>query len=399
MKNEGIFCSICETHCAVLFLCEIAVFCCYSIKMRQIIRMDDKLKLILEASAKLAEVRDLHTILITVTDLTKKLLAADRCALFLHDKKRSELWTIVAHGVSEIRVPDNAGAVGAAFHTRQIINIPDAYADSRFNPEVDKRTGYRTRNILAMPMLNLQDEIIGVFQVINKLTSDIFSPEDIDLARYLTAFAASNVENAYLYERLRLAQQDVVHRLSHATSYKDPETENHIVRVGLYCELMAQIMGFSPERAELVKLAAPMHDIGKVGIPDRILLKPGKLDADEWAFMQKHAQFGFEILREAESELLQVAALIALDHHEKWSGGGYPNGKIGADITVYGRMVALADVYDALTSKRPYKDAWSHEQAFELIATESGKHFDPKLAAIFIENADRIVELKRIYKD
>ncbi len=115
--------------------------------------------------------------------------------------------------------------------------------------------------------------------------------------------------------------------------------------------------------------------------------------------MQKHAQFGFEILREAESELLQVAALIALDHHEKWAGGGYPNGKIGDDITIYGRMVALADVYDALTSKRPYKDAWSHEQAFELIATESGKHFDPKLAAIFIENADRIVELKRIYKD
>ena len=209
----------------------------------------------------------------------------------------------------------------------------------------------------------------------------------------------SLIENTILNDKLKKSGEEVIFRLSYATKYKDPETQAHIVRVGLYCDEMAKHLGWDDEQRDLIRLASPMHDIGKVGIPDKVLQKPGKLDAAEWNTMQQHSQYGYDILKGSRVPLMQMAAQVALDHHEKWNGTGYPHQIKGEDISVYGRLTTLSDVFDALTSKRCYKEAWSYERALDLIKEEKEKHFDPDLADIFINNIDNMIRIKENHKD
>lgn len=184
-------------------------------------------------------------------------------------------------------------------------------------------------------------------------------------------------------EQLRASYESVIRTLSRAAEYKDDETGNHIVRIGESAALIARALGEDAEWVELLRLAAPMHDIGKIGIPDHILNKPGAFTAEERAIMNRHAQIGHDILcEENHSPLLELAAEIALCHHEKWDGSGYPHGLKGEEIPLCARIVALCDVYDALRSTRPYKQAWTAEQAQRLIREEAGRHFDPRLVAL-----------------
>ncbi len=361
--------------------------------------MERKLKTLLEYSSKIAKERELKKVLLLLTDLVKEIMEADRCSIFLYDRKKKTLWTIVAHGVERIEINVDKGIAGYVFRTGEILNIPDAYKDPRFDRNVDKKTGYRTKTVLAVPLFDRNKNIIGVFQVINKLTAGIFSEEDIDLLKHVSLYASSTIENAILYEKLKKAHEDVIYRLSHATKFKDPETQNHIIRVGLYCEILAMEAGLDEESVELVKLAAPMHDIGKVGIPDRVLLKPGKLNSEEWEIMKKHTVYGYEILKGGDSRLLQIAADIAVEHHERWDGSGYPFGKKGEEISIYGRMTSISDVFDALTSNRPYKRAWNIDKTVQFFKEQRGKQFDPFLTDIFLKNIDRIYSIKKELKD
>lgn len=361
--------------------------------------MDKKLRLILEVSTELSKEKELSKVLYKLMEITKQLLEADRCSIFLHDEKKKELWTIVAHGVKEIRIPDYVGIAGDVYKSGNPLQIKDAYKDSRFNKAIDKKTGYRTKSILAAPLVNKKGDTMGVFQVINKIGEEKFSYEDIELLNHMILYAASLLENVMLYEELKKAHEDVIYRLSNATEFKDPETKNHILRVGLYCAEMAKKLGWSKEKIELIKLASSMHDIGKVGVPDQVLKKPGKLDKEEWKIMKKHTEFGYEVLKDSDSEILQKAAITALEHHEKWNGTGYPSGKKGTEISIEGRMTALADVFDALTSKRHYKEAWSYEEAVKLIKEEKGEHFDPEMVEVFLDIFDRIKEIKEKYRE
>jgi len=193
---------------------------------------------------------------------------------------------------------------------------------------------------------------------------------------------------------------EVVRSLGRAAEYRDNETGMHIVRMSKYSQLMAQAIGMGNESAELILHASPMHDIGKVGIPDSVLLKPGKLDAEEWETMQTHAEIGHRILSaEKTSDLMEMAKLIALRHHEKWDGSGYPHQLKGEAIPVEARIVALADVFDALTSKRPYKEAWSVEAALEEINRQRDRHFESRLVDVLLEVLPDIRIIKETYKD
>ncbi|MBF0432371.1 MAG: HD domain-containing protein [Fibrobacteria bacterium] len=361
--------------------------------------MDPKLKKLLNASYEIGKEKELNGILLKLTDVTRSILDADRCSIFLHDKEHKELWTIVAHGVKEIRIPESAGIAGHVATTGESLNIKDAYKDSRFDKDVDKKTGYTTSTMLTFPLRNIDEESIGVFQVINKKNGKPFDNEDIDLLQHLSLYVASNIENTMLHEKVKKAGEDAIYRLSYATKFKDPETQSHIIRVGLYGEKMADALKWSAEEQEIVKLATPMHDIGKVGIPDRVLQKPGKLDDEEWGIMKKHSLYGYEILKGGGTTLMQKAAITALDHHEKWNGTGYPNGKKEKEISSYGRFAAISDVFDALTSSRCYKKAWPYEKAFELLREERGQHFDPKFVDVFLENADAMKKIREDYKD
>lgn len=201
------------------------------------------------------------------------------------------------------------------------------------------------------------------------------------------------------HEKLRESRLQVVRRLGRAAEYRDNETGLHIIRMSKMAALLAKAAGMGDGQASLVLHASPMHDIGKIGIPDSILLKPGKLDPDEWEIMKTHAQIGANILSEDDSELLVMARNIALSHHEKWDGSGYPNKLKGEAIPLVGRITALADVFDALTSERPYKKAWAVDDAVELIKSESGKHFDPSLVEHFLNLLPEIIVIRDEYAE
>jgi two-component system response regulator RpfG len=173
-------------------------------------------------------------------------------------------------------------------------------------------------------------------------------------------------------------------RLARAGEFRDEETGYHLMRMARYSRLIADTIGLESEEAETIELAAPLHDIGKIGIPDQILLKKDKLDGMEWDTMRSHPLIGHEILKGSASKYVRMGSLIALGHHEKYDGSGYPNGLVSDHIALCARIVAVADVYDALTSVRPYKKAWSSEEAFEFLRQQRGKHFDPHLVDAFI---------------
>ncbi|MBI4384353.1 MAG: HD domain-containing protein [Nitrospinae bacterium] len=198
---------------------------------------------------------------------------------------------------------------------------------------------------------------------------------------------------------LRETQLEIVRRLGRAAEYRDNETGYHVIRMSLYSESLGKALGMSEKECETLRFASPMHDVGKIGIPDNILLKPGKLDEREWKIMKTHAAIGAEILKGSRSELLKMAEAIALTHQEKWDGSGYPNGLAGEDIPVVGRITAVCDVFDALTSERPYKRAWSVEEAVDYIETQSGKHFDPRLVPLFKSVLPEILENKAKYRE
>ena len=191
----------------------------------------------------------------------------------------------------------------------------------------------------------------------------------------------------------------IVRHLGRAAEYRDNETGLHIIRMSKMSVIIAKAAGMNEQQCDILLNAAPMHDIGKIGIPDRILLKPGKLNTQEWQTMQTHAQIGADVLDNDDSELMGMARVIAISHHEKWDGTGYPNRLKGEEIPLTARICALTDVFDALTSERPYKKAWSVDKALELIKKEKGKHFDPELVDILLQHLDEILEIRQRYAE
>ncbi|HZF71194.1 two-component system response regulator [Sulfuricurvum sp.] len=200
-------------------------------------------------------------------------------------------------------------------------------------------------------------------------------------------------------EEIVLTRMEVIRQLGRAAEFKDNETGTHILRMSAYAKLIAQKIGLDNARTELIYLSAPMHDIGKIGTPDAVLQKPGSLTPEEWEVIRKHPNQGADIIGNHHSLLLQTARIVSLTHHERFDGTGYPNGIKGYDIPLAGRIVAIADVFDALTSRRPYKEAWSIERAVEYLQDQKGKHFDGELVDIFLQHMDEIKAIMTQFKD
>ena len=199
--------------------------------------------------------------------------------------------------------------------------------------------------------------------------------------------------------RLKESEHETLQMLGKSAEYKDPETNAHTQRVAYYCKLLARAYGLDENLQDIIFYASPFHDLGKIGIPDNILLKPGKLDDDEFTIMKQHASIGYEILKGSKSKYLKAGGVIAYNHHEKYDGTGYPNGLKGESIPIFGRITAVADVFDALTSSRPYKKAWSLEEAFDFLIEEKSVHFDPKLVDLFLENKNEVINIHNKFKE
>jgi len=358
---------------------------------------NDQINVLLDFGILISKEKDLDNLLVIMADYAKTLLDADRCSIFLADHESNELYSKVAHGTDEIRFPMSKGIAGFTVKSKEIQIVVDAYNDFRFNKKIDDETGYITNSIVTVPLINHEDEVIGIFQALNK-ASGPFTMIDAQTLLLISNYAASAIENTHLYESMKESQEKLILKLSTAAEFKDNETSEHTKRVGLYARLIAQHCGMSDEEVELMHITSPMHDAGKIGIADNILLKPGKLSDTEFETMKKHTLIGYDILND-ENEMLATAGIIAKQHHEKYDGSGYPQGLKADEINIFARITAIADVFDALTSERPYKKAWSYEDAMQYLKDQSSKHFDPKFIEIFLNEEKSVREIYTTYKD
>jgi response regulator RpfG family c-di-GMP phosphodiesterase len=255
--------------------------------------------------------------------------------------------------------------------------------------------------------LILDDRYIGIFKG-RKGTDNLLylrgSKNRLnDMDRSLLDLFGRNIsiafQNVELHQEIEDTQREIVYLLGEAVETRSKETGNHVKRVAEISKLLALDIGLDEEEAEIIKLASPLHDLGKIGVPDAILNKPGKLTPEEWEVMKGHAMLGYEMLRKSDRRILRAGALLARDHHERWEGGGYPYNKKEDEIHIYGRITAVADVFDALGSDRCYKKAWSLEKIFDLLREERGKQFEPALIDSLLNNMDKVVAIRDAFAD
>lgn len=361
-----------------------------------IINKHETISILLDVATSLSQTLDLTAIFEKIINEISKILNAERSTLFLVDNETNELWSKVAQGseVSEIRIPCSEGLAGYVASTGQMLNIENAYKDPRFNPKIDERTGYKTQNIITMPIYNRHRDIIGVTQAINKKEGS-FDAEDEAFLKSLTSQIGIALENSLLHEDLKISFDSSISALSATVDARHPFTAGHSERVTEYSLLIAKEMKLDKQEIEIIKLAAVLHDIGKIGIRDDVLLKNGRFTQEERDEMNTHPLKTKVILKKFHfPRQLQTVPKIAALHHEKVNGQGYPYGLKGSQLPLGSKILAVADVFDALTSRRDYpkyvgsevlkRDPMPLSKAIFILKSDSGSHFDPQVVEVFL---------------
>ena len=376
---------------------------------------------ILDVGISLSSEHDLDALLNMILAKAQQLTRADGGSVYLVHKNRmvfkasrndTLLKTLGPEKIKEIvktfEMPvTKKSLAGYAAVTSLPLNIPDVNqipkdADYHYDPSFDNKYGYNTVSMLVVPLINKEHRVLGVLQLINALRDSKPIAFDASLEKIIFSFssqAAVAIENTELADQLKKAHFETIFRLSEAAEYRDKETANHITRVSHYSRLLAETLGHDKDYCEMIFWSSPMHDIGKLGIPDAILQKPGPLTPEERAVMERHTIIGALVLKDSEVAVISKSRVVALTHHEKWDGTGYPQKIKGEDIPLEGRIVALVDVFDALSSKRVYKPPMPEEKVISILKESAGKHFDPKLVETLLSVMDKVNEIKNKYAD
>ena len=373
-------------------------------------KQEDILRSLLEVGVNLSAVADRSEMLEMILRQVRRLARAEGGSLYI--ARGGSLRFVaaqndrlppseVAWGLKDKEMPVSGDSLaGFVASSGRVINIPDAYELSagtpfRINRAFDAATGYRTRSVLAIPLKCPDGECIGVLELINRLGRNDqvipFPKDDDDGIIALAAMAAVTIHNSLLQDELKQANMDSIIRLSVAAEFRDDVTGQHVRRISLVSSLIAEGMGMPPEQVELIRYASPMHDIGKIGIPDAILQKPGPLTPEERRAVEKHTIIGGDILKNPTNDILCMARDVAIYHHERWDGQGYPEGLAGCNIPIAARIVCLADVFDALISERCYKEAYSLVKALRIIRREKARQFAPDIVDAFFKSLDDIL--------
>lgn len=346
------------------------------------------LSVLLEISKALVLEKYLSSLLNLIMKEVTRVMGAERSSLFLVEEEKKELYTYIAQGpeIKRIRLPLNEGIAGYVATTGKVLNIKDAYKDSRFDRAVDKKTGYRTKTILCVPMNNHKGEMIGVIEVLNKKRG-YFTQYDESLLTALASQAAVAIENAKLYEDQEKLFKSLISTLAAAIDARDPVTAGHSERVTKYCLNIGEALKLGRTQLKILEYAAGLHDVGKIGIRDNVLSKPGKLTPEEYEIIKKHPVYTREILDKIYFSREQVdIPADAAAHHEKLDGSGYPRGLKDGEISQLARIIAVADVFDALVSyDRPYKPALLVKKALEILQAGTGRQFDAEIVDLFIK--------------
>ncbi len=317
-----------------------------------------------------------------VADL-RKAVQSTRGSLFIVDREKGLLHSKVFEGLEEhkITLSLNLGIAGLVAITGQVLDIRDAYTDPRFDQRADQKTGYRTRCILGMPVKNQEGDVLGVIQAMNKAGGP-FEAADIEQLESLAASVAISLENAMLFEEQDRQFRSILEVMAASIDAKDHFTAGHSKNVTEFAVGIAKTLGFGPKELDVLNVAALLHDYGKLGIDDRVLKKPGKLNAEEYSHIQEHVSITRSILDKMHfARKYRMVPLIAASHHERLDGSGYASGHQDAKIPFMAKILAVADVFEAITAQRHYHKARSAEQAFEVLEENSGTHFDPNIVA------------------
>lgn len=376
----------------------------------------DYLNLLVASGLALGEVADADELLSMMAETAMIMGNCEGCTVYEADEdllrfKLTRNRILESRGVKgtlkNYTLPiDLKTAAGFVATSKKPLNIADVYnlpseSPFSFNPSFDVMTNYRSRSMLVIPMSDSRGNVLGVLQLINHLTGENFSGEVTPFPQrveaYLKALSSQCgvvLRNMRMAEEIKKSRIETVKKFVKASEYHDTDTGGHIERMSRYSVLLYRQLGFDDSSSEVMQLASMLHDVGKISTPDAVLKKPGRLTPEEFEIMKLHTVKGYEVLRGADSPFLQMGATIAHTHHEKWDGSGYPLGLKGNAIPAEGRVVALADVFDALCSRRVYKESWPIDKVFDELKNCSGSHFDPQIVDIFFENLDEVLEIK-----
>ena len=347
-----------------------------------------QLELLMEFSSILNSTLDTGKVRELAMQATCKLLRCDGATLYLVDEAKKELYfeaivgSVSKQSLKEIRLPINEDSIAGwvAFHREsQLIN--DVGNDFRHYKKADTKNKFQTKNMICVPLLT-KGQILGVLQAINSNNQD-FSPDDMRILETLAHQVAIAVENSRLYENLKSSFLETVSALASAIDAKDRYTGGHTKRVALYSELIAKYMGYTKEQLEEVRMAATLHDIGKIGVDDKVLKKEAPLDDEEWKHMKGHPEMGYRILGHIKG--LKYVTDGMRYHHERPDGNGYPLGLKGEETPMIARIISVADTFDAMTSNRPYRKGLDYNVAYQEIVKYRGTQFDEKVVDAFIE--------------
>lgn len=376
---------------------------------------------LLNVGIALSSVHDLEALLDLILKEARRITRADAGTLYRvkGDKlifKVSQCQSLIERWGEErmrkmyqsLEMPISRDSIaGYAALTKKVLNIPNVKdihhgASFRYNPDWDERADYATQSMMVVPMLNREDQAVGVLQLINALKDKEVVPflaENEKLASSLASQAAVAIENAELTEDLKQAHLDTIFRLGVAAEYRDRETANHIKRMSHYCAEIAEALGWTGEAVNMILWSSLMHDVGKLGIPDSILQKPARLTPEERRLMEFHTTIGGNILKGSEAAVLKQSRIVALTHHEKFDGTGYPRGLKGEEIPLVGRITILADIFDALSSKRVYKESFTEEEVLCILGEGQGIFFDPMILDIFLQRIEAMREIRARFAD
>lgn len=384
---------------------------------------DERLQEVIQIEGQIARIKDLDLLLERILTEVRRFVRADAGSIYLKVDGQLE-FSYTQNDTLRQRLPagqkliydtfslpiDNTSIAGYAASQGVELNIADVYeipasAPYSFGKAFDEKADYRTRSMFTLPLKIFRGDTVGVLQVINAHDEDgniaSFSPEDALLIHHFANGAAVAIERAQMTRTIFL-------RMISMTELRDPkETGPHVSRVASYSTELYEVWARRQKLAEreierqrdVLRSAAMLHDVGKVSISDTILKKPGPLTDEEYATMKEHTIVGAQLFADPKSEIDEAAVVVALNHHERWDGGGYPHGKSGDEIPLFGRLVAVADVYDALCSRRSYKEAWAEDEVLAELKKNSGSQFDPEIIADFVSIYALIQSIKARYPE
>lgn len=348
----------------------------------------------------MASERNLDSLLSLISRETRAILKCDKASLYVLDQENGELWTkhYEEGPQSEptvVKLPLSATSiVGLCARSAETVKIDTAYSDSRFDPDIDRQTGMLTRNVLAVPMLNPGGEVLGVFEAVNKAGGP-FAEEDLEWLQGLSVVAGGLIEQTKAYSEMERFMDKTLEMLARTIDKRDPLTAGHSMRVTKYSLLIAEALTIGQPNVDVLRYSAMMHDYGKIGVPESILWKNGRLTPEEYSCVQQHARFTYDLLITLPfTKRLASVPFVASCHHEKLDGSGYYRGLKGDEIPYLTRIITVADVFDALTSVRHYRNRMAITKVTEIMESGRDNHFDAQMVDAFYElPADSVIKV------